>query len=36
VLKGDALAGQIALMTDPQLWPAETVASLKPLLERFL
>lgn len=25
-----------ALMTDRQLWPAETVASLKPLLQRFL
>jgi 5'-methylthioadenosine phosphorylase len=25
-----------ALMTDPKLWPAETVASLKPLLARFL
>jgi 5'-methylthioadenosine phosphorylase len=25
-----------ALMTDQKLWPAETVTSLKPLLERFL
>jgi 5'-methylthioadenosine phosphorylase len=25
-----------ALMTDPKLWPADTVASLKPLLARFL